>query len=148
MSGYNKNIIIYGCGYVGKRLYKLCREVGTVEGLCFCDNDRGKWGTLLENEIEVLSYDEISRRDLLENSIFIVSPKYQYEEIVNDLIEKQFPQENIFVYADNGRATCKEQYFDDAIIQLAEDEVFVDGGCFDLRTSKLLSKLCIEKGKV
>lgn len=142
----DKNIVIYGCGYMGQEIYKLCKREG-VSVKYFCDIDSKKWGGMLfDDEVEIVSYSEIEKNFILEDVIIIISPKFQYKEVERNLLEKGFPRENIFVFVEYGHATSEKQYFEEPIIRL-EEEVFVDGGCLDLRTSQLLAKLCETNGK-
>ena len=93
----------------------------------------------------VLGEEIISLKKVLENlneqQIIVVSPTYDADEIYQQLIRSGIEKNQIEVF--NNYTACgidKHQYFDKNIIKYKEDEVFVDGGCFNLQTSKIFLK--------
>lgn len=132
-----KNVIVFGAGIKGRRVVELCNKAG-IKVDYFCDNNC----KLHYNEIEgilVLPVEELKRRRLWEEHIIIVSPMYGYEEIVDSLLVQGCPEAHLYKYADYTQITLEQkQYFDDNLLCFREGEVFVDGGCYDFGTSRIL----------
>ena len=138
----NQNIIIYGAGYFGKQVLELCTQGGLSVDF-FCDTDAGRWGSQIQG-VAIISPDKLC--GMKEDYAIVVSPKYAYAEIVNKLIALGIDSNNIYKYVDYAIVSSEEQYFDQDIVRLEDGEVFVDGGCLDLRTSKIFSNKMKERG--
>lgn len=128
-------IIIYGAGYYGKQVFDLCFSSG-LQVEFFCDADKNKWGSQIQG-ITIISTDKL--KEIVKDHLIVVSPKYAYKEIVDKLIKMGIKSENIYKYIDYICVVSKEQYFDDDIIQFEDGEIFIDGGCLNLDTSKIFA---------
>lgn len=64
------------------------------------------------------------------------------------MLKKGVTKEQIVVFDNSGRRSCENQYFDNTILNLEQEEVFVDGGCLNLQTSVEFEKFCKENGKI
>lgn len=135
----NKKVIIFGSGYYGEKVLNLCKRNDLVIDF-FCDNDKDKQGRKVNNEIPIISPEELLKKMYIEDYIIIVSPKFAYNQIVDMLIDMGISNTFIYRFVDYTSRTLTKQYFDDEIIQLNNNEVFIDGGCFDFRTSQIFLK--------
>ncbi|MBR4026046.1 MAG: FkbM family methyltransferase [Lachnospiraceae bacterium] len=140
----NRDVIIYGIGDYGKLLSKFIEYfLPHIKILSFCDRKAKNVSTFLgypviDKNTYYLDYKEC---------VLLVSPRYCSEEIVNELLEMHISIENILSSSRNKEilecqlAYICNQYFDD-VIRLKENEVFVDGGCFDCSTSLIFRNKC------
>lgn len=129
-----KKVVIFGAGYYGKRVLELCKKNVTVD--FFCDNDSEKWNTIIEGII-TLSPEELLKQDSVGDFVIIVSPKYAYNEIIDMLLKNGIEPGHIFKFVDYAEMSLRSQYFDDKLLHFEQEEIFVDGGCFDFGTSEI-----------
>lgn len=130
----NKKVVVFGTGYYGKRVWEICRNEVDVD--YFCDNDSKKWHTKIEG-ITVLSPQKLSEHNLVNDYTVIVSPRYFHGETIDMLLQAGIEKSNIYRYADYAAMSLKNQYFDDKILYFKQEEIFVDGGCFNFGTSEI-----------
>lgn len=127
-------IIIYGAGENCSRVLQICKNIHIS---CICDKNTEKQITGYCG-IPVISPAElINHTDAV---VIISTTKYQNE--VLEQLEKIFSKDKLlpFVFCEQER--YRKQYFDDNILNFSENEVFVDGGCYDFGTSAELIKRC------
>lgn len=140
-----KNIIIFGCGASGKRIFDLLMMHG-IAAECFVDNDSKKIGEY--RGIAIRHPQEIDYRDV---DAVVISQTYQfYVEQIHEQLEKLGVAKNTFLinYIDYAARDFQwEQYFDPNIIKFGEKEIFVDAGALNLYTSKRFVEEC-EKNSV
>lgn len=138
----NKKIVIFGAGFQGKRMLEICKseQVG-VE--FFCDNAQEKWHTIID-DVLVISIDELMEKENKEQFAFIVTPEFVDVEIKKELLKRGVEEENIYLY-NKLYLLNEKQYFDEDIISLEDNEVFIDGGCLDFETSFQFLKRMKEK---
>lgn len=131
-------LIIYGAGVNCEIVLKLCREFGKKAAyICDKDEEKQKKGY---GELRVLSPKELI--DNHKNAVVIVSTTIYRNEVIQFLRE-YFQDEAIIPFASQEQIDLfKSQYFDDEIIKLTDGEVFVDGGCYDFETSRILIEKC------
>lgn len=77
---------------------------------------------------------ELSRKT---DYTIIISSKYFHDEIQNLLVYMGISNDNIYKLIDYITISLGTKYFDEDILSFKQNEVFVDGGCFDFETSKL-----------
>lgn len=65
-----------------------------------------------------------------------------YVEIEEFLLENGILQENIYNKAKDVSTLYPKQYFDTDIIRSVEHEIFVDGGAYDLETTRKFIRFC------
>lgn len=137
-----KNIIIYGAGARGKAVLELFHKRG-LKVDCFCDSNCKLYNTNINNEIPVLSLRMLQEQKLFYDHNIVVSPIRGYKEIVEKLNSLKCPASNIYIHAEYiGRILEEKEYLEEDILHFKNNEVFVDGGCFDLESSKnFLDKL-------
>lgn len=78
-----EDIIIFGAGNFGKVAFKRLKSRYNI--LFFCDNDKNKWGTYLEN-IKIISVNELKN---YKEYLVIIASTY-YEEIYQQLKQEGF----------------------------------------------------------
>lgn len=133
----NQEIIIYGAGINCEMVVYACRKYG-LKVSYICDRDIDKQRKTYF-DIEVISPDELIRYH--KNATVLVSTTSYYEEVM-DFLKENFNFGQIVPFANQKQIDLiRMQYFDD-VVKLEDGEVFVDGGCFDFETSKLLLSKC------
>ncbi len=105
----------------------------------FCDNDPSKIGNKIDGK-DVISpaefYDKYADHYVLVNSAAANG------EIVDELKSQGIPEEKILNLAAAYEKICDRQYFEKDILPVWEDEIFIDGGCYDGRTVRQFVKYC------
>ena len=131
-------VILYGAGDYCNSVIEACEEYGGVKPSFICDSNSSLWGKEGPCGYMIISPNDLKERH--KNATVIVSTVNGKDEIYNTLLDF-FPKNRIFALGLNiSETTLYEQYFDDEIIQFECDgEFFVDGGAYDLMTSKILS---------
>jgi len=130
--------VIFGAGIWGKN---IIRAYGDTKFECFVDNnttsDRKKYCGL-----PVISFEEYLNK--YKNAIVIISSRLYHQEIYVQLIENGVLEENIVNAGKLIDEMSKRQYFDLPVLKekQTENEVFVDGGSFDGRTSVAFKDWC------
>lgn len=124
-----KKKIIFGAGSVGKRLVRIYNDV-VFE--CFVDNHCAGQCYQGYPIIDICELKEKYPEELI-----IISTNQYHKEILHQLLEEGFQEENIVNIGKEYKKLNDLQYFD--LPQLEEKrkekEIFVDGGCFDGSTS-------------
>ncbi len=124
-----KKKIIFGAGSVGKRLVRIYNDV-VFE--CFVDNHCAGQRYQGYPIIDICELKEKYPEELI-----IISTNQYHKEILQQLLEEGFQEENIVNIGKEYKKLNDLQYFD--LPQLEEKrkekEIFVDGGCFDGSTS-------------
>ena len=135
-----RNIIIFGSGINGKGIAQSLKASGIIPA-CYADNAKDKWETQVEG-IEVKCPEEI---DFGNVDAVVISP---FKQTVVDTMQKQLLElgarkETMLNYKDFSASVLEwELYFDQDIIKLHEDEVFVDAGALDMETSLRFMEEC------
>lgn len=131
-----KKVVVFGAGYWGRgKILNLCVE-GNVKIEYFCDSDKEKQGTTIQG-ITVISPSELEELNNGVDYIVIIGTKYAHDEIYDMLVHIGIASENIYKFVDYTVLSLKTQYFDESLLTFKNDEIFVDGGCFDFWTSRL-----------
>ncbi|MGN0376895.1 MAG: hypothetical protein ACI4ED_04600, partial [Suilimivivens sp.] len=122
-----KKIILFGTGVWGRHVMfwlNYCQ----LECSFFCDNDPLKVGMEFLGK-QVISAQQLflEHRDAL---VFIATEKYEME-VLQQLKENNIEDSQIvrLLY------THDQVYFDNKIVKPQENEIFIDGGCFDAKNS-------------
>ena len=130
-------IIIYGAGINCEMVIIACKKHG-IKVDYICDRDIDKQGKKYF-DVDVISPDELINYH--KNATVVISTTYYYEE-VRDFLQQHFPSDQLVAFANKNQIdSIRLQYFDE-ILQLKDGEVFVDCGCFDFNTSKILLSKC------
>lgn len=135
-----RNIVIFGSGMNGKGIVQSLNARGIMP-VCYADNARDKWGTRVEG-LEVRDPSEIDFKGM---DAVVITP---FNGEIVDAIHKQLlelgvTEDVLFNYKDFSATVLEQElYFDPELIQLCENEVFVDAGALNLETSLRFMEEC------
>lgn len=126
-----KGIILFGCGKDGMKSRRVLEDCGYTISF-FCDSAKEKIGEVIDG-IKVISIEDVVE-NYTEYLVLLSSRKF-CDEMKEMLEEKGFPKEMI-LKPRLGIITgiCDWQYFD--VLKPCENEVFIDGGCWNGDTIK------------
>lgn len=132
--------VIFGAGSVGKRLVRVYEDIRfdcLVDNKCAGQKYRG---------LQVISVQELKVK--YPGALIIISTVHYHEEILKQLLAEGFLEENIVNLGMEYEKLNHLQYFD--LPQLEnrrmQEEVFVDGGCFDGSNAVDFCKWCSGQG--
>ncbi|MDD5999630.1 MAG: FkbM family methyltransferase [Lachnospiraceae bacterium] len=128
VDSFQNKIVVFGAGGCGRTIVNFLEHYG-IEIECFSDNDKSKIGQIIEGR-PVISVEQLVKR--YSKSWIIIGSEIYDDEITDQLINEGFSKKKLIhlKYQD------KLQYFDNDIVQPGSDEVFIDGGAYDGRTSE------------
>lgn len=132
--------VIFGAGSVGKRLVRVYDD---IEFECFVDNN------CAGQEYKGLSVIDMQElKEKYREALIIISSNKYHKEMLQQLLEKGFKEENVINIGKEYEKLNHLQYFDLPELESwrVPEEVFVDGGCFDGSNSLDFIKWC-SKGK-
>ncbi|GHV12685.1 hypothetical protein AGMMS49938_05760 [Fibrobacterales bacterium] len=141
-----KTYAIYGAGDGCNKLVKILEKFSLKDNcLAIYDSNSKIQGTTLGG-IEITAFDGI------ESDLIIVSPTLcsKNNEICDYLTSQHISSCRIIKFCEYIAEDDINQYFDKIIVgeNLSEKEVFVDGGCYDFNTSKMLISFCPNVKKI
>lgn len=141
----NRKFVLYGAGSDGKDLFQYFAK-SDPRFIGFCSETKAK------QENGYLGYPVISPEELLarRDLYVVIATNEARDELLNILENGNYPPELIIdgpVYycAKFGEA---EQYFGPSFLQFSDEEVFIDAGCYDFRSSLALARHCKHVKKV
>ena len=124
-----KEYALFGGGEEGKMLLRFIAFYFGEAPQCIYDNNRELWGSKI-NGILVAEPSKISERD----ELIVIATTTHQGEILEQLRSMKIEEERILTLdADKLYQWQRRQYFD--LFEPLEDEVFVDGGAYDLESS-------------
>ncbi len=140
-------VVLYGAG---KRCNKIAEKVlKSASKVVVCDKNYNEIKEVnIDNNIKlpVISPQEATKT--YNSAVFLITPyDMQVQQDMKDTLlsygvdEKQISIYSMYYY------DAEKQYFDEDIIKLNEDEIFIDGGAFDGSTSRRFSEKCGGKYK-
>lgn len=134
----DRKVIMWGIGFRGRRILKEC-NANCIRVDYIVDSDIEKHGTFIDGVL-VTSLENIAQKEDVTECMFLITPMYYVNEIRQELMK--YHCEYVEILNNYYSYFADDQYFDDEIISFEEQEIFIDGGCFDLGTTKrFLSKL-------
>lgn len=140
-----KPIIIYGAGYWGKKVYRLLQLFG-LNVTAFCDCNTSITDSDIADKIEIITPYEAAQRD---NALIVIASDKYMVEMSEQLSKYGVPKERIFIMDKTWFIFNDEkQYFDLNIIDLKDNEVFVDCGAADGWDTVRFLNTCGEDSKV
>jgi len=133
ISDKNIPVIIYGAGIVGKLIYTM---VPKERMLCFCDMNKDLEGREIDG-IKIVSPEEIYKEKKDAYIILAIWQQYMPEVKMNFKnagydIDSLIEGTEFFLM----KGIANDMYFDEDIVKLSKDEVFIDCGSYDLSTSE------------
>lgn len=131
----NKKIIIWGAGGCGRGVAELLEKNGMTAEL-FIDKDIKKQGKDMQG-VRIAAPEELLAISDKQEYVVLISPANHVLEIEREVKELGY---NSIICSDYLFAGYEEQYFDEEIIHMADEEVFVDCGCYDGYTTKTFIK--------
>lgn len=125
MKNTDKSRVIFGAGEIGKKLLHFFDD---IEFECFVDNKHA--GKVCEG-LPVVDIQTLKSK--YNDSLIIISTAKYQKEILSQLIEEGFKEENIVNIGEEYEKLNHLQYFDLPELEqnIKSKEVFVDGGCYD-----------------
>lgn len=138
-----KKKVIFGAGIWGKNIINAYRDIAFE---CFVDN-KVNASDMFYQGLPVISFNEYMEK--YQDSAVVISSRLYHSDIYKQLKDAGVQEENIIdagMLVDN---MSKQQYFDLPQLQKkkTEEEVFIDGGSFDGKTSIEFIKWCNGKYK-
>lgn len=140
----NKKIVLFGYGYRAQKIYNaLCAE--HIDVAYIVDSDVKKQGTFA-GEIPIVSLRYVIDQENIDHFVFLITSSYHVEEIQTEL--QRVHGRYIEIANEYTKCFREDQYFDrSGLFEFAEQEIFVDGGCFDLETTRIFQELLEKEGK-
>lgn len=131
-----ERLVIFGAGEWGRNIKETYHDFAFS---CFVDNDEKRAGSVLAG-LPVVGFGEYlsSYRDAL----VIIASRIYNGEMERQLTESGIPEGNILNAGKMLDELSIVQYFDFPVHRTGRDEVFVDAGCLDGKTSVLFTKWC------
>lgn len=129
--------VIFGAGFWGRSIARQYRKYGFD---CFVDN-KAVCPYEKKEGIPVISFEKYLEEYSDCATIFLGSRLY-YRELFEQLISHGIAQDRIVNVGKMIDDMSSRQYFDLTEMKCMEDEVFVDVGGFDGKTSKLFMRWC------
>lgn len=129
-------LIVYGAGNDFTLLHRLYPEFSFV---CLCDRDMRKQQNGWDG-YRVISPEQLIA-DHPDDYVLITTTGF-HKEIYDFLKENGIKEEHIINVGAVTGELYRQQYFDEAIMKVSENEIFVDGGCYDGSTSRLFAEWC------
>lgn len=140
----HKKLVLFGFGYRAQKIYKdLCAE--HIDTAYIVDSDVKKQGTFV-GKIPIVSLRDVVTQENVEQLMFLITSSYHAGEIRQELLKYNCRHiENANEYI---KCFRQEQYFEyNGIFAFEDQEIFVDGGCFDLETTRIFRDILKKEGK-
>lgn len=137
----DKNFVLFGAGNMGADLLPYFKEDERFLGFCSSTIEKQRTGFCGH---PCMSPEELMER---KNLAVIICTTEAAREILTILSSGGYPKDLIFTL-DGFVPSYNEQYFGPDFIRYEEEEIFVDAGCYDLRSSLDLRKKCGKLRKV
>lgn len=139
-----KRKLIFGAGIWGEG---ILRTFDDIIFECFVDNSKGK---IELNEFagkRVISFQEYLAK--YSDDLVVISSRVYNQQIYQQLVENGISAKNIINVGEINDNLNKKQYFDLPQLKncVGNDEIFVDGGSLDGRSSILFTEWCNGKFK-
>lgn len=132
--------IIFGAGTVGQW---LVRNFPEVQFDFFVDNFSE---ASQRNKIPILTFEQLCK--FHKDAAIIIATTLYYNDILNQLLLAGFSQERIFNFGAILADMTERQYFDLEFLPHCSEEVFVDCGCYDGKTSTRFVDWCGKQSRV
>lgn len=133
-----ERLVVYGAGHDFTILKELYPGFSCI---CLCDKDSRKQETGWDG-CRVISPEQLLE-DYSGYDVLICTSRFQ-KDAYDFLIKNGWDQEKILNVgaAAISQEPFDQQYFEDGIMKPCEDEVFIDGGCYDCSTDRVFMEWC------
>lgn len=133
-------IIVYGAGEHCDMALCICETLGKkVSCICDKDTEKQKKGWYRDGFV-IISPEQLINEH---KKAYVLISAIRYGHEIAEWLEAYFPRDAIILLGEENQVILhKEQYFDDDIIHLEDGEIFVDGGCFEFDSSRVLLEKC------
>lgn len=132
----DKQIVLFGAGLNGRSLLPFIQKDHRFWGFCSSTKEKQRSGYL---GWPVMSPEELlARKDI----IVIVATINNEAEILGILRHGKYPEDLIFTIDQQTELICNDEYFGPKFMNYADEEIFVDAGCYDLSSSIALREHC------
>ncbi|MCM1047763.1 MAG: FkbM family methyltransferase [Clostridiales bacterium] len=138
----NTSKVIFGAGFWGRSIARQYSKYGFD---CFVDN-KARYPYEKKEGLPVISFDEYLKKYGNHAIIFLGSRIY-YNELFEQLISHGIPEKRIVNVGKMIDDMSIRQYFDLPNMPCTDEEVFVDAGGYDGKTSKLFIQWCRNRYK-
>lgn len=140
----DKKIVLFGYGYRAQKIYgNLCAE--HIEIAYIVDSDVQKQGNLV-GKTQIVSLRDVLEKEDIDYLLFLITSSYHVEEIRAELLKWNCR----YIETANEYTKCfrQDQYFENCgLFEFEEQEIFVDGGSFDLETTRIFQEIMKKEGK-
>lgn len=135
ISNASKKIVIYGAGIVGKIIKSMIPKERIY---CYCDINKDLHGTKIDG-ILVSSPEKIFDKHPNVYIVMAIWKGYQ-PEVITRFLSNGYKENELIDGTEyfSIKGICGEIYFDKEIISFSKEEIFLDCGCYDFSTSKIL----------
>ena len=149
----NAGLVLYGIGSASRGCMDFCAKTG-LRVLAFCDSRVSRAASREQNlshlGLPLIPLDILIRDSEYTNCRIAVSTITYQEEICDLLISKGVSHERLYIF--DGEYACtnyvyQKQYFGPEFMRPADNEVFVDAGCYDGDSIKQFIAWCGGKYK-
>lgn len=138
----DKKVIIFGAGELGKYIFDCLEHLDWFHTACFWDNRKMEVSYKGIPIIQPDSYNE----DIDKILVILATWNFRQEQY-NQLRQMDVSDENIIdIIKIMGEGQSTKQYFDiPELSAIGENEVFIDGGCYDGVNTSQFMKWCEDK---
>lgn len=144
LSNSRQKKVIFGAGIWGKNIVNVYKDISFE---CFVDSTvKDPINDKLYCGIPLVSFSEFIK-NTAGDELIIISSRLYHEHMYKQLTEAGIQEKNIVDIGGVLDSMSHRQYFDLPALKenLSSNEVFIDGGCFDGKTSKQFIEWCGEK---
>lgn len=123
----SKQYILWGRGYWAKEIIKC---YPSVKWLGVCDNNViGQKKDEGFEQLQIINFED--GREGFPNAVYVIGTRLYNEEIFKQLIDNGIKKDCIVNMGRIQQELSEQMYFDLPFMSPAENEIFIDGGCYD-----------------
>ena len=131
-------VIVYGVGKRTRQFSYLFKDHLGDRLIGFCDGDTEKQGIFYMG-LPIMAPEKLKEYDPVS---IAVMPVWGHQQITNVLFSQGVLIDNIYYSPFSGFDDSENQYFDDELVKYGDNEIFMDLGSMDLKTSYQMKKHC------
>lgn len=123
----NCRFIMYGAGLWAEKIITLFSDIKWEYII-----DKSKMKSEIFN-VPVITYEEYRKTE--KHDVFVIATRKYHSEIEGFLLRSGIKRNNIIDLGKVLDGMYKKQYFDLPYLTFGNNEIFIDGGCYDMQTS-------------